>query len=108
MTPVTFTHTTPRSPVTALPGRVHWRFYPGLQGLHLALGAPCCLPQVWVWTARPSSTGVRLGLSDLSAAQPSLWPSALLSGLGIAERLGALLEATPDDEQCQALYDGVR
>jgi general secretion pathway protein N len=67
---------------TALPGRVHWRFYPSLQGLHLALGAPCCLPQDWVWTARPSSTGVRLGLSDLSAAQPSLWPSALLSGLG--------------------------
>jgi general secretion pathway protein N len=67
---------------TALPGRVQWRLSPGLSGLQLALMAPCCLPHAWLWTAKPTGAGVQITLSDLPSAQPSLWPSTLLAGLG--------------------------
>lgn len=67
---------------TALPGRLHWHLRPSLAGLQLALQAPCCLPNDWQWTVTPRLTGVQLSLSDQSATQPSLWPSALLAGLG--------------------------
>jgi len=63
---------------TALPGRVQWQLRPSLRGLQLALQAPCCLQQDWVWTVTPGIAGVQLALSD----QPSVWPSALLAGLG--------------------------
>lgn len=68
--------------MSALPGRVHWTLRPKLQGIQLALQASCCLPQEWVWMATPSWSGVHLSASDLTAEQPSLWPSAMLVGLG--------------------------
>lgn len=67
---------------TALPGRIQWQLRPGVRGLQLALQAPCCLKQRWLWTLTPGFSGVQLALSDLPAAQPSVWPSALLAGLG--------------------------
>lgn len=67
---------------TALPGRIAWQLRPGLHGLQLALDAACCLPTPWHWSARPTLGGLELRLSDQSAAQPSVWPGALLSGLG--------------------------
>jgi general secretion pathway protein N len=67
---------------TTLPGRVQWQLHPGANGLQLALSASCCLKQAWVWTLTPSLTGLMLRFSDQAAAQPSLWPSALLAGLG--------------------------
>lgn len=67
---------------TALPGRVQWQLRPGLRGLQLALQAPCCLQQDWVWTVTPGFAGVLLALSDQPTSQPSVWPSALLAGLG--------------------------
>lgn len=67
---------------TALPGRVLWQLRPSLRGLQLALQAPCCLKQDWVWTATPGFAGVQLALSDQPSTQPSVWPSALLAGLG--------------------------
>ncbi len=63
---------------TALPERLHWRLRPSTQGITLALRAPCCLAQDWVWTATPLGTGVQLQLAD----HQSQWPSALLAGLG--------------------------
>ncbi len=67
---------------TALPGRVQWQLRPSLRGLKLALQAPCCLKQNWVWTVTPGFAGVQLALSDQADTQPSVWPSALLAGLG--------------------------
>lgn len=67
---------------TALPGRVQWGMGVSLQGGTLALEAPCCLPQPWIWTIQPQIAGVKLDFSDLPAAQPSMWPSTLLAGLG--------------------------
>lgn len=67
---------------TALPGRIQWQLHPGLQGLTLVLKADCCLSQDWVWTTHPVWNGVRVSLSDLPAAQPAHWPSAILTGLG--------------------------
>jgi general secretion pathway protein N len=67
---------------TALPGRIQWQLHPNFGGLTLVLRADCCLSQDWVWAARPAWNGVRVSLSDLPAAQPSRWPSALLAGLG--------------------------
>lgn len=66
----------------ALPGRVQWQLRPSVRGLQLALQAPCCLKQDWVWTVTPGFSGVQLALSDQPATQPSVWPSALLAGLG--------------------------
>lgn len=66
----------------ALPGRIQWRLRPGLQGLQLAWQAPCCLQNEWLWTITPTWSGLQLRLSDLPEAQPSVWPSALLAGLG--------------------------
>lgn len=67
---------------TALPGRIQWRLSPSLRGLHIALQAECCIQQAWVWTLTPGWNRMQLQLSDQSLAQPSLWPGALLAGLG--------------------------
>lgn len=67
---------------TALPGRIQWRLSPSLRGLQIALQAECCLPQAWIWTLTPGWNRMQLQLSDQSLAQPSLWPGALLTGLG--------------------------
>lgn len=63
---------------TSLPGRLHWRLTPSLQGLQLGLRAPCCMAQSWTWRVTPSSSGIHLRIAD----QTSLWPSELLAGLG--------------------------
>jgi len=68
--------------LTALPSRVQWRLRPGLRGITLALAAPCCLSQDWLWHLAPTLRGVVITPSDIAAAQPSRWPSGLLSGLG--------------------------
>jgi general secretion pathway protein N len=68
--------------LTALPSRVHWRLRPGASGASLALAAPCCLSHDWLWKLAPTLQGVVMTPADLTAAQPSRWPSSLLSGLG--------------------------
>ncbi len=65
-----------------LPGRVHWNMRPSSKGLRISLYADCCLAQPWVGWLQFSITGLRLELSDLPEQQPSILPSALLSGLG--------------------------
>jgi len=67
---------------TVLPGRVFWKFRPSLRGLSLALHAECCIQQDWAWLIYPTLQGLRVDLSDLPESQPSIWPSALLAGLG--------------------------
>jgi general secretion pathway protein N len=65
-----------------LPGRVHWNIRPSSKGLRISLDAECCLTQPWIGWLQFSVTGLRLELSDLPEQQPSILPSALLSGLG--------------------------
>jgi general secretion pathway protein N len=68
--------------LTALPSRVQWRLRPGLGRVSLNLAAPCCLSQDWLWHLAPTLQGVVITPADIAAAQPSRWPSSLLSGLG--------------------------
>jgi general secretion pathway protein N len=81
---------------TALPGRVQWNVLPTRKGLDVGIAASCCLTQDWRWTVTPSLSGVRLVASD----QPSVWPSALLTGLGTPwntlQLQGALTLSTQD------------
>ncbi|MFM9880772.1 MAG: type II secretion system protein N [Burkholderiaceae bacterium] len=62
----------------ALPDRLGWQLRPAWQGLRLALNAPCCTPQ-------PLRLQVQLGLGRIAVQledQRSVWPAALLAGLG--------------------------
>lgn len=72
--------------LTALPSRVQWHLRPGLRGITLALAAPCCLRQDWLWHVAPTLQGVAVGMviapSDIAHTEPSLWPSSLMAGLG--------------------------
>lgn len=61
-----------------LPSRLIWRLRPGASGITLALTAPCCLQQPWVWQVQPRWGGGSVRMSDA----PSTWPAELLSGLG--------------------------
>jgi general secretion pathway protein N len=64
---------------TALPGHVDWQLRPSLRGLDLQLAAPCCTrDRPWQLTLRMGWNGPSLALAD----QRSVWPAALLSGLG--------------------------
>lgn len=67
---------------TILPQRIEWQLRPTLHGLQLAWQTPCCLRSAWLWTVAPTWGGLRVALSDQPASQPSVWPSALLAGLG--------------------------
>lgn len=63
----------------ALPGRVHWQLRPGLRGVDWVLRADCCTP------GDPLRVQVqpRWGGADVRLADgQSLWPAALLTGLG--------------------------
>lgn len=63
----------------ALPGRLHWQLRPRWTGLQLRLNADCCTP------ATPLDLQLSARLSGLSAVLgdgSSLWPAALLAGLG--------------------------
>jgi len=65
--------------LTALPGRVHWTLRPAWGGLQARVLADCCTP------AGPLAVriGPRWGGAQVRVADSqSLWPAALLAGLG--------------------------
>ncbi|QTD46221.1 type II secretion system protein N [Ottowia testudinis] len=63
----------------ALPGRVQWRLRPALGGLALAMTADCCTPtDPLALRINPRWGGARVELQDAQ----TLWPAALLAGLG--------------------------
>ena len=63
----------------ALPGRVHWQLRLGVGALNARLNADCCTPSgPLAMRVSPRWGGARVVLAD----SQSLWPSALLSGLG--------------------------
>ena len=63
----------------ALPGRVHWRLVPVALGVDVRIRADCCTPQEPLeLRARPGWGGFRIDVAD----GQSLWPAALLAGLG--------------------------
>ena len=67
-----------------LPGRVHWTLSPMWlspgPALGLALRADCCTPDPLQLTVRSTAPGWHIQLMD--SVKPSLWPTALLGGLG--------------------------
>lgn len=63
---------------SALPGRLVWRLRPSMEGLQVNITAACCIQQNWLWTLTPRFTGFQLTASDV----PSVWPMAVLQGLG--------------------------
>jgi general secretion pathway protein N len=67
---------------THLPGRVQWEIRPSLRGVQLALQAPCCLRQPWLWSVHPGWRSLQIDIADIAATQPSVWPTAVLAGLG--------------------------
>lgn len=62
----------------ALPSRLDWRLRPALGGLRAEVNAPCCTPQPLVVRWRPRWGGSQAAVADTR----SLWPAALLAGLG--------------------------
>lgn len=66
----------------ALPERVHWKMHPLLRptwlGLHVQLNATCCTPVPLKLQLRQHLGGTQIMLAD----QASVWPAALLAGLG--------------------------
>ena len=61
-----------------LPGRVYWALRPGLGEIHVAVNAPCCTTQPVVLHMAP---GWRNWALRVDAAR-TVWPAALLAGLG--------------------------
>ena len=65
--------------VTALPGRVQWRLRPTWTGVRAAVTADCCTASGPIdLTVNALWGGLRVGVAD----GQSLWPAALLTGLG--------------------------
>ena len=64
--------------MAALPGRVQWTLSPNLTGLRLRLLAECCTAQALQLRVLPLLGGFRIELADAH----SLWPAAVLAGLG--------------------------
>ena len=63
----------------ALPGRVQWRLRPALGSLALAMTADCCTPAgPLALRVSPRWGGARVDVQD----GQTLWPAALLAGLG--------------------------
>ncbi|MDR2153567.1 MAG: type II secretion system protein N [Burkholderiaceae bacterium] len=63
----------------ALPGRVRWQLWPALTGLRARVSADCCTPSgPLALRASLRWGGARVALAD----GQSLWPAALLAGLG--------------------------
>jgi general secretion pathway protein N len=63
---------------TALPGRLQWQLRPAFNGVTARIGADCC-------TTTPLQLRVALGLGNARitvADGVSMWPAALLAGLG--------------------------
>lgn len=70
--------------LSALPGRVNWRLRPTLRGLSLGLGAECCTPEPVRMLLAPAWGGIKLQVLDSATGtkQPTVWPAAVLAGLG--------------------------
>ncbi len=68
--------------VAALPGRVHWRLGPQAGGLAITLSADCCTPEPLTLRVDPRWNGLHMRVGDSLPDQPSIWPAALLTGLG--------------------------
>ena len=66
----------------ALSGRLFWKLRPSWQGLVLSLQAECCIPKPWEWIISIGLQGPRINVTDADESEPTIWPSALLSGLG--------------------------
>jgi general secretion pathway protein N len=62
----------------ALPGRVHWTLRPLASADQLSLRSDCCMPTPMQLSLSPAWDGTQLRVSDT----PSIWPAALLTGLG--------------------------
>jgi general secretion pathway protein N len=62
----------------ALPSRIDWRLRPSWNGLSARLGSACCTDQPLLLRLSPRWGGTRLAIAD----GQSLWPAALLAGLG--------------------------
>lgn len=65
-----------------LPGRLHWSLSPQWlsAGLDLKLRADCCTPEPLQFMLRRAAGAWQLQVAD--TASPSVWPTALLAGLG--------------------------
>ncbi|MCW5651981.1 MAG: type II secretion system protein N [Ramlibacter sp.] len=63
---------------SALPGRVNWQLRPALNGLSARFAADCCTPTPLALRVALHLRGATLRMED----QRSLWPAALLAGLG--------------------------
>jgi general secretion pathway protein N len=70
--------------LSALPGRVAWRLRPQALGLSVALEADCCTREPITLILTPAWGGGKLQVLDNDSArtQPTVWPAAMLSGLG--------------------------
>ena len=67
-----------------LPGRINWSIRPSLDGLAIRLGADCCIPEPLALRVSPGWGGATLHVQDPpgGAQSPSVWPAAMLAGLG--------------------------
>ncbi|MEI6760598.1 MAG: type II secretion system protein N [Betaproteobacteria bacterium] len=61
-----------------LPGRLNWRLHLSGWTLQADLLADCCMQQPWRLSVVPGWGSLRLGLAD----GQSVWPAAVLAGLG--------------------------
>ncbi|MDR0274251.1 MAG: type II secretion system protein N [Burkholderiaceae bacterium] len=65
--------------LTALPGRVRWTLRPAWGGLQARVRADCCTPAgPLIMRVRPRWGGAQMQVAD----GQTLWPAALLAGLG--------------------------
>lgn len=62
----------------ALPGRLHWTLAPTWTGVRVGWHADCCMAQATTLTLQPGRDSLKLQVSD----HTSVWPAALLTGLG--------------------------
>lgn len=67
-----------------LPGRINWSIRPSLDGLAIRFAADCCTPEPLTVRVSPGWGGATLHLQDpgSGAHNPSVWPAAMLTGLG--------------------------
>ncbi len=65
-----------------LPDRVNWSIRPTLDGLSIRFAADCCTPKPLSLLVTPGWGRVRLAVQDGPPAERSVWPAALLTGLG--------------------------
>lgn len=66
-----------------LPGRINWSIRPAWDGLEIRLAADCCTPEPLSVRMAPGWGSVTLQVHSASGTQrPSVWPAAMLAGLG--------------------------